>query len=475
VDSIKYPLTFPRSFRPSFGSAKTIQSNMLRFALTIACCCLIGTAFSLAEPLVQRPADNPYASITSAYDRLSPKDLEAIRQNRAVSSEAKPLLAEIAAALSAGRQAPAINWGDDATDTGSARSALKAYRIPSVTFAHAAMTVPNDAVAIQRTVLDLTALGRHVGRDGAFIHWMNEMNIEQKTANWLAQRLPKLTADETKNLIKEMTALPPGGDLTTALATEKAYYLDPVLADLRVLLASDSKPTSSPAELRMSGLLSEGPTTSIGLELPDGETFWLKPGQTRRGITLLSVNPSLDDAFLLREKRVLRLRLKSREINELSPEQLRLRWDRLPEKSGLRAMTGDALPPSQALEGTVRLLSMMNDFYADVLADPHRYRDQKNRDERVAQIPPELRDMAPVFVFEILKGADRSEVLRAQLAAALTARAGGKAAPEKITDPISGRPMRIIPTTGGYILESDAVFSGKPLRLTVGEPTDTPR
>ncbi|HEY9248124.1 MAG TPA: hypothetical protein VIO38_03290 [Rariglobus sp.] len=385
------------------------------------------------------------------------------------------MLGEIAAALASGRQIKEIKWGDSDSDTNSARTALKAYRIPPVVFAHVSLTAPGDTTAIQRAVLDVTALGRHVGRDGAFFHWMSEMSIEQKTARWLAERLLTLTPEEAATLLKEMAALPPGGDLATALATEKTYYLDPILTDLRLLLADDPKSGASPAELRMSGMLSEGPATSIGLELSDGETFWLKPGQTRRGITLLSVNPSTDDAFLLREQRVLRLRLKSRTINELSPEQLRQRWDRLSKKSGLRAMTDDSLPPAQALAGTVRLLSMINDFYADVLADPHRYRQQKNRDERVAQIPAELREMAPTFVFEILDGADRAEVVRSLLSAVLTARASGDTLPTQITDPVSNHPMKITPTDGGYIVESDSVFSGKPVRLSVGTPFSTSR
>ncbi len=432
------------------------------------------SAFTLTEaasPAVSNPASNPYASIAADYTCLSSDDLEALRQGRAVSAEAIPILAKISSALSAGRQTPEINWGDGTSDEDSARSTLKAFRIAPLALSYSALLEPQDAATIGRTVMDLLALGRHVGRDGAIIHWMNEMSIEQKTADWLAARLLKFTPEQAGNLIKDLSALPPGGDLATALAADKAYYLDPVLDDVRLLLADEETPSSPTAELRMAGIILEGPITSVGVELPNRETFWLKPGQTKRGVTLLSVNPSLDDAFLLHEKRILRLHLKSRALNKLSPEKLRERWDRLPAKSRLRAMADESAQPDQALVSTVNLLTMMNDFYADVLANPVRYRDQRNQDERVAQVPEELRAMAPVFVFEILKAADRTEVVRAQLSAALTACATGDALPKELTDPISNRPMKITPAHGGYLIESDSVFRGNTVRLKVGLPS----
>lgn len=469
VVELKQPATFPRRHSPLISRRPAYFAVPRRLLLTLACC----WSLTSAEQTGPGVPVNPYANVNAAYMSLAPEDITALRQGIRPSSAAMPALDKISRALSAGRQAADVDWGDSADDRKSLRSDLKAYRIAPLILGYASLARPQDASVIGHTVLDVAALGRHVGRDGAMIHWMNEMAIEQKTADWLAARLPSLAPAEAARLIDDLASLPPGGDLATALAAEKAYYLDPVLSDLRLLLA-DNEDSSVLPQLRISGFVSENSSASVGIELADGTTFWLKPGQTRRGVSLLGANLKTDDAMLLFEGRLLRLRLKSRRLAELTGETLARRWKLLPKNSALRAMTGDSMPPAQSLAGTVGLLSMMNDFYNDVASDPGRFRDPKNREARIAQIPVELREMAPVFVFDAVQSADRANVTRAQLSAALSARAAGDAPPESVADPVSGRPMKIIPTQTGYVLESDSLFNGSPVRLTVGNPSLTP-
>ena len=68
--------------------------------------------------------------------------------------------------------------------------------------------------------------------------------------------------------------------------------------------------------------------------------------------------------------------------------------------------------------------------------------------------------------------ADR--VRDAQLAAALSAAGTGRL-PSDAIDPTTGKPFHVVPTPGGYILESQTLDRrGRPIRLVIGPPPPEP-
>lgn len=403
--------------------------KLIAFARLSVCVCfafLLGEASSRgAEPgLPALPASNPYAPAYAAFERLTHVDREALAAKKPLSAEAAPIIAEVTRALAAGRGAESVDWGLN-YDAGAAMSfqhLLSIRHLSGVALVSADQLAPGELV---ERALDVMALARHAGRENFVITLMMERALEQQAATSLQNNMPRLSSADAQRLLAEMDKLPPGGDFAGALEIEKAFFADALLNDVRAALGSEDEKDAAPGgavgPLRMTGIVSEGRMSLIGFEL-EGEAFWLKPGQSRNGVTLLSVDPKTDQALLMHRKQMVRLRLSSKQIATLNLERLADAIKNAGPGSALRMLSAADVKENGA--EFVRMLELtatqLSDLYAEATAHPERFADADAFNLRLQALTPMAQLTAgwlPPFIKSEKRAAQRAVELRAALIA----------------------------------------------------------
>jgi len=207
-----------------------------------------------------------------------------------------------------------------------------------------------------------------------------------------------------------MDMLPPGGELALTLRQEKAIFADVLLREVRAALGTPDEDGTVPITepLRMTGMASEGRVLLIGFEL-DGEAFWLKPGQSRQGVTLLSVERGTDQAFLTHKGRMVRLTLSSKLIASVDLARLEAAIKNAKPESPLRML--DAADVKEHGTEFVRILELtstqLDALYAEAVAHPERFTDEAAFKLRLQALTP-LAQMTAQMLPDILKGEKRA-------------------------------------------------------------------
>lgn len=275
------------------------------------------------------PETNPYKPALIAYAKLTQASINAEKNGAPppTPEERSAALAAITRSLAAGSAAPAVDWG---VDYSLGFQTLVTHVTPAQALAKALFKeMPDTASPSERLArsLDILALGHHLGRDGAAIEVLIGNSVAKGALDQLDPLITKLSPKDSALLAVELRKLPPLGTLSTALAYEKNFFIDNLTHELTKELAralAQLSPTDSAsphstldaalssrlADFQMLGLIKEGPVTRVGLSSPIGN-FWLTPGETRQGLTLLSVTvtPDRANALLMVEKRPVVLNL----------------------------------------------------------------------------------------------------------------------------------------------------------------------
>ncbi|MDR1281823.1 MAG: hypothetical protein LBK99_13520 [Opitutaceae bacterium] len=437
------------------------------------------TVIDLEPPL---PADNPYAAAISSWKTLPEETRKKLASGESPADpQAASALDAISHALRTGADAPTVNWGmeiDQLTPWNVTVPYVGPMReISRVALARAdrlAGTDPQSAVTLVAAAL---AAARHTGAGNLLIDRLTQTAITQMATEWIGRHLPGLSPEAVSILQERIATLPAGGDWTASLVNSKILP-EALLNELcrAVALAPAAESARTARTLRMAGMLVEGGTTSISLESSEGN-FWIRPGQTRHGIRLVRVDLDHRQALLTYEGRLVQLHLTERKFVDLDATRISDTVRQLPDDHPLRKFfsppdeNGDTPGPLDTLAQWVAVIDEVTGYYDAVAPDFENFdfADTKARYERLGPHAKVLTmGMTP-----LLQTAAREKILQTQLAAALKAADTGRP-PSGITDPVTGKPIQIIPTRDGYILESGFTDSRKrPTRLVIGpKPAD---
>jgi len=375
------------------------------------------------------PADNPYAAAFAALSRLSPDDKEALVSGKPASPAAVPLLAEINRALDAGRQSRSVDWGIDYEHfdfstiiPGISESAAISKIVLSEAESHSA---PN---LVDRT-LGTLALARHLGKDTPLISLLTQWALEARTNDWLRSNFPRLSQQDAVRLLTGLDRLPSGGDLATALAVEKMMFVDRMTVELRQVIQTLGETSSAPdnfaSQLRLAGIVTDGPVISVGLE-KEGLSFWLKPGENKHGITLLHVDRSRDEALLACNGRMARVQLSSHKIAQIDCSRLAEAVKALPHGNLLHTLMPHQTEEADGetfIRNTEQAAREMGDLYAEAIAHPEDFADTDAYLERIKKLSPQAQNIAEWLPRAILmekKATAMRDKLRADLSAIAT-------------------------------------------------------
>ncbi|EIP99872.1 hypothetical protein OpiT1DRAFT_04404 [Opitutaceae bacterium TAV1] len=439
-------------------------------------------AATVIDPEPPLPADNPYAAAISLWKALPKETREKLSNGESpVDSQATFTLDAISQALRTGADAPTVNWGLK-IDQLTPWNVVVPYvgpmgEISRVALAQADRLVGTNPQSAVTLAADVLAAGRHTGAGNLLIDRLTQTAITQRATEWIGRRLPELSPEAVSTLRQRIATLPAGGDWATCLVNSKILP-EALLNELcrAVALAPAAESDRTARNLRMAGMLVEGDTVSISLESPAGN-FWIRPGKTRHGIRLVSVDLDHRQALLTYEGRLVQLHLTERKFVDLDTIRIRDAVRQLPDGHPLRIFftspdEGDDTPgPLDTLAQWVAVIDEVTGYYDAVAPNFENFdfADTKARYERLGPYAKVLTmEMTP-----LLQTAAREKILQTQLAAALDAASTGHP-PSGVTDPVTEKPLQIILTRGGYILESGFTDHRKrPTRLVIGpKPAD---
>lgn len=326
---------------------------------------VIGCAGAVAEETavpasVGLPQENPYAAAFAAVKGLGKEDRDALNAGRPTSPEAARAMDEIVGALAAGRRAESVDWG---MDYGRGANPVMLALMPGFPVMRAGIASVNQAPPGERVerLLGVLAYGRHVGSEGLLVTMMMQRAAENRVATWVETHRDQLTSDDARQLLAGLQTLPKATSFAQTLAKEKAVFIGGMLRDLKEaaeLLSPDGDGVAH--GVRMTGIIVEGAATRIGFER-DGTGFWLKPGQTREGVTLLEADPSNDSALLKMKGRTVRLQLSSKRIAQVDLSRMAEAQKAAPDNTVLHLLGGVG-PRTDGAQALRNLESALNEI-----------------------------------------------------------------------------------------------------------------
>jgi hypothetical protein len=391
--------------------------------------CIASFAPAADAPPPSLPAGNPYAAAFAALARLTPADKEALTTGKPASPAAAPVVAEINRALSSARRESSVDWGMDYEHADFSTPLIGISESRAIAKIALAQADKLPAPALVDRSIEIFALAGHVGRDAPLINLMVQRNIEKMTCDALEKNLSKLSPQDARQLIAGLNALPLSGDLATALAVEKMLFVDHLADEIRQVIEKLGEANANSAnfasKLRLAGILTDGAITSVGLE-QETDSFWLKPGDNKRGITLLSVNRDRDEALLACNGQIARIKLSSRKITGVDFSRFADVIKSLPADNTLRAMLAEAngVPGEAAILSIEMAPREIGELYAEAVAHPENFSDEAAYGKRIQKLgflAKTMAEMLPRIIQNEQKARDRRAKLRAALSAIATA------------------------------------------------------
>ena len=297
--------------------------------------------------------EHPYAGAFAAFNGLSPEERDAVGSSAAdetLTPAAREARKEIEAALVEGRDAPPPQWQveHDPLMPGYDPYFLKSLdTFADVRFALAERDKRNPASG-DAAALDALAMLQSVGPGLPADEWSRQQDLIVAALKRVRDRGTERSPAEAAALAAALRALPsptsfaemvradptwrsPGEKLRRALEREaRALGLSPDRIGSKTL--------------RMTGVAIDAGRSAIALETAGG-AFWLEPGRTCDGVTLLEIDAPGRCARIRFEDREAVIQLRSRKIE---------RWD-------------DAV-----LEGAVQSLIDKSDFWVASLLGSRR-------------------------------------------------------------------------------------------------------
>ena len=414
------------------------------------------------------PLDNPY--------------LPAIEAVGSFANPATPLdaatLALVTQVLHVGAEVRSVDWGIDYARPPREISfphINPSHALSRQVLAEADRLIGSHPRAAALLVLDLLAFGRHVGRGCPTVRSAGTL-IELRSSAWLGRHLPRFGPATADALRERFARLPSRGSWRDSLQKDRAK-IEAVIHQLGLLVWRQAGTDPAPASdsLRMTGLLLDSGNVSLGVETP-GARFRLELRETLHGITFVAVDLERQQALLSEQGRLVRLHLETRSFTDMDGGGVRAALATLVPDHPLRryceivaASASSGLPDSlREWRGALAELAAAQEAMLALVeassGSPPAFPVARPPGAKAGLFLDARADAQTIASFIT---ADR--IRDAQLAAALAAAVAGRP-PSDAIDPSADQPFRIIPTPGGYILESaTADHHGNPRRFVVGE------
>jgi len=326
-----------------------LKEPLLRLLLVLVCLPAVCRAADLNAVDVYRPIFTNVDAIASSL----PTNFTGAEADAAY-GQLDPILSGLAAA----RSTTNCDWGTRFEEGFEAQlwhtaPGVKTAKTASWAAEYAAMHGDIDrSVALS---LDAIRLGRNIGQDRALIDVLIQTSAEKRALESLGRILPRLSPAQRAELNAGLNALPEGGTVDNAFGLERAVFLSvlvrlihsiqhqdeaaflfgqPVAADGNTVPGTLSDGEEAPGvvasssgkvvekswlaeNLRVSAMVGVGSHFRIGLELKDGDTFFLGLGQRKHDIELVSIDPEKEEAIIVRDREAVLIHLKSREFTPL--------------------------------------------------------------------------------------------------------------------------------------------------------------
>lgn len=237
-------------------------------------------------------------------------------------------------------EAGVVDWGIDWEESGqdgldfhlpgNVRSLVRL----GVTY-HEQKLARGDTSRFARDMAGLLAIGRRFSEGSPLIHYLTAAATEgivRATVKQNARRLPPEVLDE---VLQRWQRVSPGPDLIGIFETEQRFLrgnLWNVFAGTAEFLSEDAPrdraETGGLAErLRVSSIVAIGDTVRVGLEdVRSEENFSLLPGESRRGLLLVSVDAAAGRALVRQGEDSAIIALAPRRI---APVDVEAAWERI--------------------------------------------------------------------------------------------------------------------------------------------------
>ncbi|MET0262145.1 MAG: hypothetical protein ABW223_04555 [Rariglobus sp.] len=392
---------------------------------------LAGSVGAESESVAAKlPAGNPYQKAFDAITRYTGEHDATIRQRLPLPAELVDVRREVAQSLADGRRAGSVDWGIDyTTGTVDVMPLTKAARMCRLMLE----TIDAEPSPTEQNarMLDVMALGRHLGSEQLFVLNIIAQHLEQRAYSWWEKNFEKITPDEARKIAEGIEKLPKGGSSAGALAHEKKVYLDGLLkqlADATTLLGEPAKPGQEDggmAGLRMTGAMIQGARAHVGFETGDG-SFWLEPGQAQAGVRLVSVNAGVDAALITYKGRSAWLKLSARQIAVIDLSRVDEALKTAPGNMVLAMLQGTEKTErgAEALAELERVLTQAGAVYEEARLNPERFTDPRAVEKRYADTSPVVSGVA-MMVAGFVSGENKLLERREKFRARITERASG--------------------------------------------------
>lgn len=406
----------------------------------------------------------------------------------ATPEEADALSRAIQPALRAMEGAAGADVCDWGVDYSAGPAALLPHLMPSRTLVQAAaweagrMAQSDAARAVDLTLMGV-GMSRRLESDTTLIASLVGVACDKLTVDRMARLLPNLPEDQLKRIAAALGRSAPDERWRRSMQSERdlmaGWFIGRILEMARTnssdqaVVGLPSGTNSLSRDLRLSAMVLSETRIRVGLDdVVNKRNFWLTPGKTNNGITLVSADFANEEAVISRGGEMAVLHLKGLEIvpfeYKFTPAQLASFREMLGGAEG--ASDADLMVKIGGPKGVVDDLLELQKIESDwaSLSGWKSSEELSAMQEAAAKrLGPMSRLMLPPLAssYETLfAGQVREQMMRA----AIGLRLGDGRALAAYPDPADGKPFEVRKTAGGYELISRASQKGKPVIVRVG-------
>lgn len=378
-----------------------------------------------------------------------------------------------------------LPWEEDGPNT-TVPHVWPVLNLASMAQRHAEAQLPHNPSGFLKDEFAALSSARHTGRSGPMVSLLTEYAIESKVVDALALHLPALPDDALASLVTQWDNMPPGGDLHTAISMEKATGADWFIKKVRQAMEKhragrDGTPSHASSasaladQFRLAGIVEiDGLPIRIGLETREGNSFFLRVGQEKHGLELLSADFEREEAVLVKDGQTALLKLRS---GQFIPIDLQVSREVVAEIiTNLTVGTEPETVMQFITENNLSVLEMLQQTSANydrlleaLSLPPDEFRQWSSVfEEEITNNNPLSKVMMPAFL-PARERVDGVLVRREMLKVAITVLQTGPEAVNNSVDPFGTGPFTCRQTEGGFELVSALTVKGKPVTLSVGD------